>query len=102
MSRRRVLESNLRQGEDEAVAYSITTTPWGSDPSDPQVNVYDVNANYADVSDACLDGEAQVFGDVITTPRITNLTAGRTYRVDVQFTVDGNLLEAYFLLRAER
>ena len=38
---RKVKESPLVQGVDERIAYTLTTTPWGSSPSSPSVVVKD-------------------------------------------------------------
>jgi len=43
-----------------------------------------------------------VTGDVITLPKITGLTAGTLYRVEVAFTCTSNVFEAVAFIRAER
>ena len=99
---REVREGLQTQGEDEQIAYSITTTPWGSDPSSVAVVVKDESAAFADVTDTVTSGSASANGDVITTPIIKSLTAGRTYRVEVKFAAGANVFECYFRIRAER
>ena len=89
------------QGEDEEVAYSVTTTSWGSSPTDVMVVAKDMNNSNTDVSATVLSGDASVLGDVITLPTIKSLTAGNRYRIEVLFTAEGNVLEGYFLINAE-
>ena len=90
---RKIKESPLRQGVDEQIAYALTTTPWGSSPSSVAVVVKDNND--ADVSANCLSGSASVSGDVITTPVVKSLVAGKRYRLEIRFTVSGNICEAW-------
>ena len=42
MSTRAVQESPIVQGEDEIITYDLTTTPWGSSPTNVTVKVYDI------------------------------------------------------------
>lgn len=81
------------QGENEAVTYTVTTTPWGSSPSSPSVTVEDLNNNEKDVTSSVATGSASVAGDVITLPEISGLQRGHRYRVRVAFTTGGNDLE---------
>lgn len=93
-------ESPLWQGVDEQIAYSLTTTPWGSSPSSPAVSIYDEAGT--DCSTANLSGSASVSGDVITTPKVTGLTAGKRYRLEIKFTSGGNIFEVYGYIRGEQ
>lgn len=86
----------MYQGVDEQIAYTLTTTPWGSSPSNPAVVVK--NSAGADVTASVTAGSGSVSGDVITTPIIKSLTAGEWYRVEVKFTISGNIPEAWFYL----
>ena len=45
--------------------------------------------------EALLAGSASVSGDTITTPVVKGLVAGRTYRLEIKFVVDGRTEEAY-------
>jgi hypothetical protein len=101
---RKVREGKLVQGQDEKIAYSITTTPWGSSPADVAVSIYRVTAGaYEDVSDDCLEaGSPQVVGDKITTPRVIGLTPGELYRLEIRFTAGGQVFEPYIEIEAER
>jgi hypothetical protein len=102
MVKREVREGRLVQGEDEQIAYTITTTPWGSSPSSPAAKLYDVTSSgRTDVSSSMLAGDASVLGDVVTTPRVFGLTAKHLYRLEVQFTCSGNVFECYVEIQAE-
>lgn len=87
-----VNESPVKQSPQESLAYSITTTPWGSTPTSITITVYDVTVPGAetDVTSAVTTGSNSATGDVITTKRIGSLTAGKDYRADVAFTDANN------------
>jgi hypothetical protein len=90
---RQVIQSPIEQGADEEIAYTVTTTPWGSDPSDVVVKAYNLSAGYTDVSQDVLTGNPSVNGDVITTPVVGTLT------IEIKFTVGGNIMECYCEIR---
>lgn len=90
------------QGNDETIIYSVTTTSWGSTPTNVSVKAYDVTGGTrTDVTSTVLSGNATVVGDVITLPALTGLTAGKGYRVEVQFSTGGNTFEPYLEIQAE-
>ena len=97
-----VEETGLKQGADEQIAYTLTTTPWGTSPSSVSVTAYDKSNEYADVSSTVLSGSASATNDVITTPVVKSLTAGNDYRIEIKFTTGGNVMECYFELEARR
>lgn len=82
------LESPVFQGEGEKLAYGLTTTPWGSAPSNESMQIFDITdpENEEDVTTACTEAAMSVSGNVITTKRIKALTLNNTYRVEVTFT----------------
>lgn len=96
---RAVKESPVVQGADEQLAYTVTTTPWGSSPSSPVVKLYTDTGT--DVSATLLSGSASATGDVITTPYVTGLTANTTYRLEVKFTCSGNIFETFCIIVAQ-
>ena len=96
---REVIESPMTQGEDEQIAYTLTTTPWGSSPGTISVKIYDSSG--VDQSSTCLTGSASAVGDVITTPVVHTLTAGEIYRLEIKFTCAGNIFEPYCMIHAE-
>lgn len=98
------LESPQFQGEAEKLAYGLTTTPWGSSPTNYSMAVYDITdpENEEDVTDACTEASMSVSGNVITTKRIKSLTLGNTYRVEVLFTDSAsNVWEMIFLIKCQ-
>ena len=101
---REVKEGRQRQGVDESIAYTITTTPWGSAPSAVAVVVYDVTPGTRTVVTTTVmpAGSPSVIGDVITLPPLTLLTDGKTYRVEVKFTCSGNVFETFIVVEAEQ
>jgi len=101
MIQRHVKENQLLQGADEELAYSLTTTPWGSSPGTVSFVVKDMTAGGTDVTATVAPGTASVSGDIITLPKIKALTAGKLYRVEVKFTCSGNIFEAFFEIVAE-
>ena len=96
---RRINQSPLHQGEDEEIVYTLTTTPFASDPSSPVVTIKDADGE--DVTSDYTDGSASASGDVITTPTILDLVADTQYRLEIKFTSGGNVLEAWAEMRGE-
>jgi hypothetical protein len=101
MTQREVSGSPILQGEDEQIAYALTTTPWGSSPTDVVVKLYE-GTGRVDKSATMLSGAASVSGDIIFTPSVLGLTAGKEYRLEIKFTSGGNIFETYCRIRAER
>lgn len=98
-NQRKIKESPWYQGEDEQIAYTIDTSPWGGSPSSLTVVLKDGDT---DVSGTKLSGSASAASDTITTPVVQSLTAGKKYRLEVKWT-DGNsnVLEAWGEIIAE-
>lgn len=104
--RRECKESPYQLGEDEIEANTITVpTSWGTTAfanlsaklfEDPD------NAN-VDKTATMLSGATTASGQVITTPKVTGLTAGKKYRLDVIWdSSEGDTLEAFAIIYAER
>lgn len=100
---REVLEGMRTQGPNEQIAYSVTTTAWGSSPSSVACYLYDVTDQSTDVSvtSTKLSGSVSTGGDVITTPKVISLVLGHMYRLDVRFTSGGNVYEAIVRIKCE-
>jgi|WetSurMetagenome_2_1015567.scaffolds.fasta_scaffold774716_2 hypothetical protein len=99
---RNVKQGLINQGEQEEVDYTLTVTPWGSNPTDALVQVIDRTDNDQDVTSSVTDdATADIVGDEITTPLIKSLTAEHLYRVYVQFKIGIKTLRAYFEIEAE-
>jgi len=106
---REIKEGRQEQGEGETIVYTLTTTKWGSDPTSPVPKVYTLLPNRtdqaidADVTSTVMpSGSATVSGDIITWPAMTSLTMGRTYRFEMQFTISGNVFEAFAIIDCNR
>lgn len=100
MSVREFSEGLQVMGEDEAITFTLTTTNWGSSPTSPSMVVK--TSEGADVTATVTSGSASVSGDVITLPKISGLTAGTLYRVEVKFTTGGFAPgEAYGYIQCE-
>jgi len=102
MVSREVIEGTQLQGEDERIAYTINTAPWGGTPSGVAVVAKDKSANYAVVTGTVLSGSASVNGDVITCPVLGSLVRGHSYRIEVFFVSGGQILEPYFNVKCEQ
>ncbi len=103
MTIREIIESPQPQGVDEEIVYTLTTTPWGSDPSASAVVVFDVtDGAREDVTTTVMPaGSPSESGDVVTLPTLEALTASKKYRVEIQFTSGGNVFEAFGIILAE-
>jgi len=94
------VESPLVQGEDESISYLLDVSEWGSDPTGITVVVKDEDG--VDVTGTVTTGSPSQYTEtVIQLPFIHSLTAGEQYRVEVKFTLSGNILEAYGHILAE-
>lgn len=102
-SRREVVESPLEQGEDERIAYPLTTTPWSSSPTSPAcvLKLVDPSGDMTDVSSTNLSGAPSVVGDVITSPLVISLIANNKYRLEFKWTTAGNTWESYLIIFAK-
>ena len=100
MSIREVVEGRQIQGADEAIIYTITTTPWASAPASPAIVVKNVAGT--DVSTTVTSGVINAAGDVITLKTIKKLVPDESYKVEVQFTAgSGAPWECYFWIDCE-
>lgn len=100
---REIVESPLWQGTDEEIAYTLTTTPWGSSPSSPSVKLFSYDgSSFTDVTATNLSGAASVDGDVVTTPTVKDLVADTKYRLEIQFTISGNVYETWAWINGQR
>ena len=99
---RQVNETEIYQGEDERIAYQLTTTPWGSSPTSASIVLYDVTAGArTDVTATNLSGSATVNGDVITCPIVKSLLPSKRYKLEIKFSSGGNTWEAFAIINSE-
>lgn len=99
-SGRSIEEGVITQGEDEEIAYTLDVSSVGSAPSAPSVTVKRMSDG-EDVTGTTTTGGASVSGDIITLPKLSNLSDNVKYRVEVQYTIEGNVFETYFIVRGE-
>ncbi len=91
-----VIEGIQAQSADEEIIYSVTTTNWGSDPSNVSVVAYE-EGNPEPVTDTVFPVNSPVIvEDTITLSPLKALTAGKAYRIEVKFTSGSNVFECYF------
>jgi hypothetical protein len=101
MTNRQIKESPLTQGENESIPYTLTTTPWGSAPTNVNVTVWDVTGadstdDWEDVTETVMPtNDPTVDDDVITLSPLESLTDGHIYRIEIQFTCDNGTFETY-------
>lgn len=88
---RQIEQSPIIHGDDEDIAYTLDTSPWGGSPSSVSVVVKLNGQNMAGL----LTGSPTVDGDVITLPKISGLTAEAKYRLKIKFTTSTNVVEAW-------
>lgn len=103
MDIRRIVPEDIPQGINERLVYSCSTTRYGSSPTSPVITVLDTtDFSPLDVTTIVMPvGSPTIAGDVITLPRLENLTLGRLYRVNVRFTSGGQVFEPYFVVVCE-
>jgi hypothetical protein len=101
---RSMKESPLVQGRHEIITYQLTSTPWGSAPTDINVVVYDItgagHANeWQDVTAIVMPvNSPTINGDVITLSPLSLLEDGHHYRLEVHFTSGANRFEPHCLI----
>ena len=94
-----VKEGLQYQTSDEEIAYSITTTNWGSSPSSTSVTAYD-EQNESDVTSTVFPTNSpSESGNVVTLSALKSLTKNHTYRVEVEFEIGSNVYECYFRVK---
>lgn len=98
---REVAEGIQYQGEDESIAYTVDVSAIGSSPSSVSVVVKDVTNGTVVTATVMPTNVPSVDGDVITLSPLKSLTAGVLYRVEVKYTLSGNVLENYFIVQAQ-
>jgi hypothetical protein len=97
---REVVEGPQIQGEDEEIVWTLDITNWGSSPTD--ISVVVKNEAGTDVTSSVTTGSPYAASSVyINLPTIHSLTAGVQYRVEVKFTANGQVFEAFFILICE-
>jgi hypothetical protein len=101
---REAVEGTQYQGEDEIIGYTLDVTNIGGPPTSTSAKVFSVvGATYTDVTSTNMPtGSTSVTGNVITLPALKLLDDGVLYRVEVKFTIDGNVFEHFFEVQGQR
>jgi hypothetical protein len=95
MSIREVAEGLQIQGVDERIAYTLDVSNVGSSPTTISAVVKDPDGD--DVTAALMPTNTPTAsGDVITLSPLRDGTVFTRYRVEVKYTVSGNVVETYF------
>lgn len=98
--KREFKESPINQGEDEKIAYRVDISTWPSPGSSPVTKIYDMDGD--DLSSTLLEGSSTVDGDYIITPIVKDLEIGQRYRLEVLYTSNTNIFEAWGYIIGER
>ena len=98
---REVAEGKQYQGEDESIAYTIDVSAIGSAPSSVSAVVKDVTNGTVVTATVMPTNVPTVSGNVITLSPLKQLTPSVLYRVEVKYTISGNILENYFLVQGQ-
>lgn len=94
-----IVASPEQQRPDERVAYAITIDATYPTPSSGVCTLWDITTSTAtDVTATKLSGSTSIASQVLTTPLVIALVAGRKYRLEVQFVSGGNTFEPYLLI----
>lgn len=101
INEREVQEGKQYQGVDEIISYTLDVTAVGSSPTTPTVVVKDVTNGTPVTSTVMPTNSPTVNGNVITLSPLGQLVSGITYRVEVLYHLDGNVLENYFVVFAQ-
>lgn len=103
-NRREVVEGVQYQGGDEVISYTVDVTALMPTPNDaPAAVVVVVKDDHGTAVTAAVmptNAPAAVDGVIALSP-LRALVAGVLYRVEVQYTIAGNVLESYFYVQAE-
>ena len=103
-NRREVVEGVQYQGVDEAIGYTVDVSALMPTPSDtPSAVVVVVKDDHGTAVTATVmpTNAPSVADGVISLSPLRSLVAGVLYRVEVQYTIAGNVLESYFYVQAE-
>ncbi len=101
IDKREVIEGTQYQGEDESISYTLNVAAVGSSPSSVSAVVKDETAGTVVTATVMPINAPTVDGNVITLSPLRALTAGHMYRMEVKYTIDGNVLESYCFVQAQ-
>lgn len=105
---REIREGLQEQGVQEEITYTLTTTAWGAGtPSSVDVKGYSVTEgnteSYADVTSTIFPVNSPTpSSGLITLSPAKSMTENVLYRIEIKFTLSGNIFEAYAYIRCKR
>ena len=99
--KRKVVESPLQQGEDEAIAYILDTTNGAGSGAITNASDLIKDPFGNNVSTTYLTGSVAVSGAEITTRKVSGLVKDNRYRMEVKWDQNNNTFESYFHIDAE-
>ena len=101
---REAIEGIQYQGEDEIIGYTYNVTKIGDNPTSTAATVYTVvGATYSDVTSTKMPtGSTSVTVNVISLPALKLLDDGVLYRVEIKFTISGNVFDHFFMVQGQR
>lgn len=80
---------DFTQHEGEEISYSIDTTEWGGSPTSPSAKAF---VNSGEVTDCVFPTNSpSISGDDINLSPLKNISSGCCYRIQVKFTIGGNI-----------
>ena len=96
-----VVEGPKKQTSNESIAYTIDSAnyPGTGDPTSVSATAFDLSNDTNVTSTVFPTGSITVDTGVITLKPLKLLTAGRNYNIRVLFTLSGNILETYFVIK---
>jgi hypothetical protein len=94
-----VAEGIQAQSSTEELCYTITTTNYGSSPTNVSVKAYEEGPETDITSTVFPTNNPTVASDIINLSPLKSLTKGKTYRIEVKFTSGSNIFEPYFRVK---
>lgn len=90
------------QGSDEEIAYSVDLSDWGTVAASPAPTCTLTNlTTNTTCTTANLSGSVTLVGNVITTPKVVDLSRNTDYRLGILATVNTNLMSGYLDIKGE-
>jgi hypothetical protein len=106
--KREIREGTQPQGEVEEITYFLDTRPWGGTPTNVSVAAFSYvtsgeTTTYTDVTTTVFPvNSPSVSNNIITLSPLKSLTADTNYRIEIKFTSNAQVQEAYAYIDGER
>lgn len=99
---RQALQSPLRQGSREILAYKFDFGRWGVPSNTPPFKLWNVTTTgMFDISATSLSGTSGITGSLAYSPYVVLLTDGMTYRLEAEAVINSNHLIGYLIITGE-